>query len=105
MRVTFVEKEASSTVATRTGSAPDTAMSQTSLFANDVPTKPVRPDIEQLRVRLDEIIAEAPQAATLWSVGTRLYYKRAVPSMADDLPDEEAARVKAAFWKALGAPC
>lgn len=80
-------------------------MSQFALFADDVPTKPQRPDLDKLRARLDEIVAEAPDAATLWSVGTQLYYKRAVPSMADDLPPDEAARVKAAFWKALGTMC
>lgn len=72
--------------------------SQPELFAADAAPPAYRPDPDQVRARLQAILAEARAAEKLpWDRDKLLVYRTIFPQMAGWLPDEEGAQLKFEF--------
>ncbi len=72
-------------------------MQQADLFAEPVPPR-WRPDPDKVRARLRRILDEARAAETLpWEPAILSLYRTIFPDMTRWLPDDEAARWRAAF--------
>jgi hypothetical protein len=74
------------------------AEAQAELFEPDAAPPQYRPDPDQVRARLQRILAEARAAKTLpWDRDKLLVYRTIFPHMAGWLPEEEAAQLRFEF--------
>ncbi len=74
------------------------AEGQPELFEPDAAPPAYRPDPEQVRTRLQKILAQARAAEKLpWDRDTLLVYRTIFPQMAGWLPEEEAAQLRFEF--------
>jgi hypothetical protein len=72
--------------------------SQPELFAADDAPPSYRPDPDQVRARLQKILAEARAAEKLpWDQDKLLVYRTIFPQMAGWLPEDEGAQLKFEF--------
>lgn len=78
---------------------------QGSLFGDggmEVPQRSVRPDVAAVRRRLHEALAKARAApAVPWKERDRRVWTIMFPNMANWLPDDEAARLRAEFAREI----
>ena len=71
---------------------------QPQLFDADNAPPAYRPDFDDVRARLNRILAEARAAERLpWDADKVLMYQTIFPHMAGWLPEEEAAQLRFAF--------
>ena len=71
---------------------------QPELFEPDAAPPAYRPDPEQVRARLQKILAEARAAEKVpWDHDKLLVYRTIFPQMAGWLPEEEAAQLRFEF--------
>jgi len=74
------------------------AEAQAELFEPDSAPPAYRPDPDQVRARLQRILAEARAAEKLpWDGDKLLVYRTIFPQMAGWLPDDEAAQLRFEF--------
>jgi hypothetical protein len=74
------------------------AESQPELFAADDAPPAYRPDPDQVRARLQKILAEARAAEKLpWDQDKLLIYRTIFPQMARWLPEDEGAQLRFEF--------
>jgi hypothetical protein len=79
------------------GSAPASAGAQ-GLTPIEAPLPPYRPDLDDVRRRLDRILGEARAAKTLpWNEDRLAVYRAIVPHMTGWLPKDEGARLRLEF--------
>ena len=72
--------------------------SQPELFEADAAPPAYRPNLDEVRARLNKILAEARAAEKLpWEPDKALLYRTIFPHMAGWLPDEEAAQLRFEF--------
>jgi hypothetical protein len=72
--------------------------SQPELFESDAAPPVYRPNLDQVRERLNKILAEARAAERLpWEPDRVLLYRTIFPHMAGWLPDEEGAQLRFEF--------
>jgi hypothetical protein len=72
--------------------------SQPELFAPDEAPPAYRPNLDDVRERLNRILAEARAADKLpWDEDKALVYRTIFPHMAGWLPEEEGAQLRFAF--------
>ena len=72
--------------------------SQPELFEADAAPPAYRPNLDEVRARLNKILAEARAAEKLpWEADKALLYRTIFPHMAGWLPDEEAAQLRFEF--------
>jgi predicted Zn-dependent peptidase len=68
------------------------------LFDEDRPTPVFRADPDEVRQELHKILAEARAAQTMpWDAEETRVHRTIFPQMANWLPDDEAAQLRAAF--------
>jgi hypothetical protein len=68
------------------------------LTASEAPLPPYRPDLDDVRTRLDRILSEARAAQTLpWDSERLSIYRAIVPHMTTWLPEEEGAQLRFEF--------
>ena len=68
----------------------------------EAPLPPYRPDLDDVRARLNRILAEARAAQTCpWEPERVSLYRAIVPHMTTWLPEEEGAQVRLAFQAEL----
>ena len=68
------------------------------LTPSEAPLLPYRPDLDDVRRRLDRILGEARAAKTLpWNEDRLAVYRAIVPHMTGWLPEEEGAQLRFAF--------
>ena len=71
---------------------------QPDLFEADAHPPAYRPDLDDVRARLNKILSEARGAEKLpWEADRVLLYRTIFPHMAGWLPKEEAAQMRFAF--------
>ena len=71
---------------------------QPELFDVDAAPPAYRPDLDDVRARLNRILAEARAAQTLpWDADKVLVYRAIFPHMAGWLPEDEGAQLRFAF--------
>lgn len=71
---------------------------QPELFDADTAPPAYRPKLDDVRARLNRILAEARAAERLpWDADKTLMYQTIFPHMAGWLPEEEAAQLRFAF--------
>jgi hypothetical protein len=71
---------------------------QSELFDEEVETPTYRPDLDQVRARMNRILAEVRAAEKLpWDADQLLVYRTIFPQMAGWLPEEEGAQLKFEF--------
>jgi hypothetical protein len=71
---------------------------QPELFNDDAAPPAYRPDLDDVRMRLHRILAEARAAKTLpWDEDKVLIYRTIFPHMAGWLPEEEGAQLRFQF--------
>jgi len=74
------------------------AEAQPELFEPDAALPAYQPDLDQVRARLNKILAEARAAEKLpWDTDQLLVYRSIFPQMAGWLPGEEGAQLKFEF--------
>lgn len=74
---------------------------QSELF-DDAPTPVFRPDPDEVRARLQHILAEAKAAKTLpWEPRRAALYQTIFPQMTRCLPDDEGAQLRFEFESQL----
>lgn len=79
------------------GSAPASAGAQ-GLTPSEAPLPPYRPDLDDVRRRLDRILGEARAAKTLpWNEDRLAVYRAIVPHMTGWLPAEEGNHLRSEF--------
>ncbi len=65
---------------------------------SEAPLPPYRPDLDDVRARLNRILGEARAAKTLpWDAERILIYRAIVPHMITWLPEEEGAQLRFEF--------
>ncbi len=71
---------------------------QPELFDADAAPPAYRPNVDDVRARLNRILSEARAAERLpWDADKTLVYQTIFPHMAGWLPEEEAAQLRFAF--------
>jgi len=74
------------------------AEAQPELFEPDAALPAYQPDLDQVRARLNKILAEARAAEKLpWDTDQLLVYRSIFPQMARWLPEEEGAQLRFEF--------
>jgi hypothetical protein len=72
--------------------------SQPELFGADEAPPAYRPNLDEVRARLNRILAEARAAETLpWNADKVLLYRTIFPHMTGWLPEEEGAQLRFEF--------
>ena len=74
------------------------ADAQPELFESDAAPPAYRPNLDEVRARLNRILAEARAAESLpWDTDKALLYRTLFPHMAGWLPEEEGAQLRFEF--------